>query len=272
MNGIQFSKARSCFTTLFFFVAIIFFNSCSMHEEIDISTNGSGYYDSRIDMSPMLEMMAGMGALSDQPDSIKNEVRDTVISLSAMAKGMEAALTSKELAYINSSLLRMQVNMKENKMQLGVKAPIKNTSDLNAYFKAVQRFDSLLALKKPDEAQAQAGAQMPNLLPSLGGGGLPGGNNSLPMKPSPYVVTDTSIERLVISKEELTKEMGDQAEGAAMFFGQVNYTTTIKLPRTVKRMEGKNLKLGDDKRSVFFSASLQELIDNPAGGGFKVVF
>ncbi|HMO31547.1 MAG TPA: hypothetical protein PKE63_05860 [Lacibacter sp.] len=250
---------------LFAFIALL--SSCSMHEEIDLSVNGNGSYESRIDMSPMLELMAG---ISNQPDSIMNEVRDTILPLHAMAAGMENDLTPQELAYLSNTVLRMQVDMKEKKMEIRVKSPVKNAADLRDYFRALQRLDSLMAVKKREEPQQDASGQMPNLLSSLGGS-MPGGN-ALPFKPSPYVVTDTSIERLTVSADELMNEMGDQAQGAAMFFSQVNYTTTIKLPRVVKRVEGKNLKLGGDKRSLFFSASLQDLVDNPAAGAFKVVF
>ena len=183
---------------------------------------------------------------------------------------MENDLTPQELAYLSNTVLRMQVDMKEKKMEIRVKSPVKNAADLRDYFRALQRLDSLMAVKKREEPQQDASGQMPNLLSSLGGS-MPGGN-ALPFKPSPYVVTDTSIERLTVSADELMNEMGDQAQGAAMFFSQVNYTTTIKLPRVVKRVEGKNLKLGGDKRSLFFSASLQDLVDNPAAGAFKVVF
>ena len=68
------------------------------------------------------------------------------------------------------------------------------------------------------------------------------------------------------------KDMGETGQGALMAASQMNYTTTIKLARPVKKLTGKNVKLSDDKRTVFYSASLQELLDDPTAGEFLIIY
>ena len=97
-------------------------------------------------------------------------------------------------------------------------------------------------------------------------------NGGLPFNRTPYIITDTSIERVALSKEKMQEQMGKEMQGAEMFMSQMNMMVTIKLPRPAKRLEGKNAKLSDDKRSVFLSTSLSEMMDNAESNTFKVIF
>ena len=46
----------------------------------------------------------------------------------------------------------------------------------------------------------------------------------------------------------------------------------VLLEKETEKLEGKNAKLSDDKRSVFLSTSLSEMMDNAESNTFKVIF
>lgn len=251
--------------------ALLLLSSCSIHEEIDLSKEGNGYYQTSIDMSPMLEMMKGMsgGGSEKIPDSIAKQKIDTTMPLNFLIDSSGGVFTAEEKSYFYNGTMNIKMDIEGNKMDVVMKMPVKNAKDLSRCLTVWSKVDSLNKLKKEQEESAQGNNEMPN---PLAGNGLSGLTNSLPMKPSPYIITDTSIERIEQSKEEVMEDLGEQAQGAAMFLNQVNMMTTIKLPRPVKKLEGKFVKLGEDKKSIFFSASLQDMMDDPKAASFKVIF
>ena len=239
-----------------------------MQEEIDLSKEGKGHYQINIDMSTMLEMAKSMGGKESIPDSISTQVKDTVISMAGMIDSSGGNFTAEEKAYFQNGSMHINMNMPANKMEITMKFPVKNAKDLTHFFKLWDMVDSLNKAKKANNME-EAGNNMPN---PLAGGDLSGMSNNLPFKRTPYIITDTSIEKIAQSKEDVMSDMGEQAQGLAMFMNQINMMTTIKLPRPVKKLEGKFVKLGDDKQSVFFSASMQDMMDDPRAATFKVIF
>lgn len=248
--------------------ALLFLTSCTMQEEIDLSKEGKGHYQINIDMSTMLEMAKSMGGKESIPDSMATQVKDTVISLATMIDSVGGNFTAEEKAYFQNGTMRISMNMPENKMEMTMKFPVKNARDLNNFFRVWDIVDSLNKAKKAAEPD-ETGNSMPN---PLAGGNMGNLSSNLPFSRTPYIITDTSIEKVEQSKEEVMSDMGEQAQGLAMFMNQINMTTTIKLPRPVKKLEGKFVKLGDDKQSVFFSASMQDMMDDPKAATFKVIF
>jgi hypothetical protein len=252
------------------FVSVMFLTSCSMHEEIDLTKEGNGHYQVAIDMSAMFEMMKSMGGSEKIPDSLSKQKRDTTFSLANMIDSSGGSFSAEEKAYFHNGTMHIKMDMEANKMDVVMKFPVKNAIDLKNFFAVWNKVDSLNKLKKAlANEDEQGGNEMPN---PMSGSGLDGMTNNLPVKPSPYNITDSSIERIAQSKEEVMGDMGEQAQGAAMFMNQISMMTTIKLPRPAKKLEGKNVKLSDDKKSIFFSASMQDMMDDPAAGAFKVIF
>lgn len=240
-----------------------------MHEEIDLSKEGRGHYQIAIDMSTMLEMMKSMGGSEKIPDSIAKQKKDTTFSLASMIDSSGGTFTADEKAYFHNGTMNVKMEMEANKMDILMKFPVKNAMDLKNFFRVWTQVDSLNKLKKQKEQEEEGNNDMPN---PMAGGGMNGMADNLPVKPTPYIITDTSIERIEQSKEDFMKDMGEQAQGAAMFMNQVNIMTTLKLPRPAKRVEGKNVKLSDDKLTLFFSASMQDMMDDSKAGAFKVIF
>jgi hypothetical protein len=247
--------------------ALLFLSSCSMHEEIDLAKEGNGFYKIDVDMSQMMAMIKSMSG-EKIPDSVSNRVMDTVYSLKEMIDSSGGEFTAEEKAYFNNGTMHVKMNMPDNKMSVVMQFPVKNAADLKKFFAVYDKVDSLNKLKKQQQKEAEAAAGPNDQLDPTKGMM----NGGLPFKRTPYVITDTSIERIALSREKMQEQMGEEMKGAEMFMSQMNMMVTIKLPRPAKRLEGKNAKLSDDKRSVFLSSSLSEMMDDADANTFKVIF
>jgi hypothetical protein len=247
--------------------ALLFLSSCSMHEEIDLAKEGNGFYKIDVDMSQMMAMIKSMSG-EKIPDSVSNRVMDTVYSLKEMIDSSGGEFTAEEKAYFNNGTMHVKMNMPDNKMSVVMQFPVKNAADLKKFFAVYDKVDSLNKLKKQQQKEAEAAAGPNDQLDPTQGMM----NGGLPFKRTPYVITDTSIERIALSREKMQEQMGEEMKGAEMFMSQMNMMVTIKLPRPAKRLEGKNAKLSDDKRSVFLSSSLSEMMDDADANTFKVIF
>lgn len=247
--------------------ALLFLSSCSMHEEIDLAKEGNGFYKIDVDMSQMMAMIKSLSG-EKIPDSVSNRVMDTVYSLKEMIDSSGGEFTAEEKAYFNNGTMHVKMNMPDNKMSVVMQFPVKNAADLKKFFAVYDKVDSLNKLKKQQQKEAEAAAGPNDQLDPTQGMM----NGGLPFKRTPYVFTDTSIERIALSREKMQEQMGEEMKGAEMFMSQMNMMVTIKLPRPAKRLEGKNAKLSDDKRSVFLSSSLSEMMDDADANTFKVIF
>jgi hypothetical protein len=250
-------------------LVIASFASCTINEEIDLSTAGKGQYIMATDMSQALVMMKSMGG-GQMPDSLKGKSIDTTMSLASQLDSLDKPLSAEEQAYFKNGTLHMVMSMDENKLNMETKYPVKDIKDLQKFFKAYYYVDSVNKSKKktpqPGEEMPEAGA------PGAGMGGLANVMGNIPSTASPYIITDTSIQRIALTKESMTETYGDQMKGAEMFLGQMVMSVTIKLPRPAKRIEGKSAKLLDDKKTVFFTASMAEMMEDPENGSFLIVF
>lgn len=251
-------------------LVITSFASCTLNEEIDLSTPGKGQYLVHTDMSQALTMMKSMGG-GQMPDSLKDKTIDTIISLESQLDSLDKPLSAEDQAYFKNGKLHMVVNMLENKFTMEMKYPVKDIRDLKNFFKVNEYVDSVNKSKKKETEPGEEG------VPG-GGGGAPGLSGLSSMMSgmhangSPYIITDSSIQRVALTDEALTESMGEQMKGAEMFMSQMIMSATIKLPRLVKRLEGKNVKLQEDKKTVFFTTSFSELKENPENGSFLIVF
>jgi hypothetical protein len=220
-------------------------------------------------MSQALTMMKSMGG-GQMPDSLKDKTIDTIISLESQIDSLDKPLSAEDQAYFKNGKLHMVMNMVENKFTMEMKYPVKDIRDLKNFFKVNQYVDSVNKSKKKETQPGEEGAP--------GGGGAPGLSglssmmSGMQANGSPYIITDSSIQRVALTDEALTESMGEQMKGAEMFMSQMIMSATIKLPRPVKRLEGKNVKLQEDKKTVFFTTSFSELKENPENGSFLIVF
>ena len=270
MHGLSLHKANNMNIRNIFAAILLaaLFTSCSINEEIDLSTPGKGQYLLHTDMSQAMEMMKSMGG--DQvPDSIKDKSIDTTFSLAKEIDSLGITLSPEDAAYYTNGTMRMVMNMPENKLNIEMKYPVKDIKDLQNFFKVYDYVDSVKKERKKEKDATGENAE---------GSAAPGLENMSSMfsgmlsKGSPYMITDSSIQRIALTTEAITENLGEQMKGMEMFMSQMVMTITIKLPRPVKETKGDMIRVLDDKKTVLFSSSLSDMKDDPAKTGFYIKF
>jgi hypothetical protein len=87
--------------------------------------------------------------------------------------------------------------------------------------------------------------------------------------------TDDKIER-TINKEKYAKAAADEylqgIKQASVMGIPVTSTLIINLPRPAEKVEGKNVKLSEDKKKVTVKVDIDDFFDHPENLEFKVKF
>jgi len=247
-------------------VCIVFIVSCyEVNEEIVINENGSGTYVTNIDMSALVQMMQTMAGEEELSKNGLDRAIDTLINMKDVMDSAKDLSADQKRLYADGTM-KLQLNIKENLFKTDIKLPFKNYGDLKSLLSGSGTAGMSSAFKKVfsggDTAQSAAPVQDQ---------GLDQINN----------VFDINVDKHVLSRK-LNKEKFDQlmqkpemAQAKQMMSGgfEILYTTTIKLPRPVKKVDNTSLvKLSADKRTVTIRYDMLKLFDNPENFGYTIEY
>lgn len=244
-------------------VLCLFLSSCfDVEETYNLNADGSYVVNYNINMGQLLAMANGM-----TPDSVKqtkeyNTAKDTLVNLGSMPDSLKKKFTAEELAVMNQSDVRMQMNMAQGVFNIGFANKGKSAKELS-YF--LSNFGDLLEkakvgdMMKPKDVPADAG-----------------GAPEVPFKNKEYdyVVTPTSFERKVkpdvfAALREKDKQTFDMLKGMNM---KMVSTVTVNLPRPAKSTGNPNAVLSADKKRVTLKLDLIEAMDKPELFNFKIAY
>ena len=248
----------------------VFFVSCyEVNEEIVINENGSGSFVTKMDMSQLLEMLQTMGG----EEELSKEGLDRPIDTTIMMKSlMDSAkdMTADQKALMKDGKVHLQMDMKEKLMKLNVDIPYSgydnlqklmsgmgnNGTGIGEAFKAI--FD------KGDDSSAAGMPAQPktNQMDQLNG------------------IFDVVVKNGMISRkanQEKFKKLMDNPEMEQMkqlssSGMEILYTTTIKLPRPVKKSDNPLIKLSEDKKTVTMKYNLLEMIETPEKFSYTIEY
>jgi len=252
-------------------VLTIFFVGCyEVNEEIVINENGSGSYVTKMDMGQLLEMIQTMAGEEQLTKDGLDRAIDTTISMSSlMDSAKEVTADQKEL--LKNGKLHVQMNVKEKLMKMNVNLPFNSYDNLQKLMSGMgnsgtgigQAFKSMFDKDGDDGSAADMPAQpKSNQMDQLNGMfDVVAKNGSLSRK-----VNKQRFDALMAMPE---MEQMKQLSGAGM---EILYTTTIKLPRPVKKSDNTLIKLSDDKRTVTMKYNLLELLETPEKFAYTIEY
>jgi hypothetical protein len=253
-------------------VFVILFLGCyEVNEEIMINSNGSGVYATRMDMSQLLEMLQTMGGEEELSKEGLDRSIDTVINLKdVMDSSQKASPEQKELVKDGKLHLRMDI---ANKVFItDINIPFKNLGDL----------------QKSLSGMGGSGSGMSQIFKSMfdKGGSTDSAKTDAPSDPADNQldqlsnVFDVVVKDGLISKKINTaklKTLTDKPEMAQMKeLGssgiELLYTTTIRLPRPIKKIDNTLIKVSDDKKTLTFKYNLLDMFETPEKFSYSVEY
>ncbi len=243
-----------------FLTAFVLTGCLDTTEEIIMNEDGTGMISVTNDMSASIAMAKQMSGEEPDADEMEEPV-DTTLSLANEAE-KNPSLSDQEKEWVKKGTLRLIMNMKEDKMIIGMKFPFSNVNEIAG----IRELSAKMMEKK-----------MSN--PDEGGMAIPGMEDAPePSRFDDYYETNFGngiIERKV-NKEKYANAQNDEylksmLEMAGM--GAPMMTTyIINLPKPATKAEGKSVKLSEDKKKVTVHVSVDDFFNAPESLEFRIEY
>ncbi len=216
-------------------------------------------FTSTTDLSNMIALLKQMGS----EEAAKMQNTDTTISLTGIADSI-AGLSPDQKKIVNQGTMKLTLNMQDEKLLVKLNFPFEKLTDIESLKEVLPKL-SVSALKKLPGAN-----QMPD---------GSGESDSSKIKTFDNYFDDT-ISKKVISKTLNKAKYATAADDEFMKSLQqmsgmgspmtVNYV--INLPRRAKKVEGKAVKLSDDKKKVTVSVTSDDFFNDPSKFEYRIEY
>lgn len=229
-------------------------------QEITINSDGSGVLSNTNDMSAVIGMAKQFGG--EQVAEMEKMVQDTIVQLAQLADSIPN-LTPQERDLVKKGSFGINMNLKNDKFITKLIFPFQQTTDISIL--------NNLSVKLISEVMKKQMGTNPATNPM-------GGEAPDPSSFDDYYVTsfkNGKIEKK-LNKEKFANAEKDEylmsmKEMAGMGAPMTN-NVIINLPRPAKKVEGKNIKLSDDKKQLTIKTDVDDFFDHPEKLEFKIEY
>lgn len=240
-----------------------------VNEEIAINENGSGIYNSKMDMSALIEMMQTFAGEEKMAEEGLDRAIDTVVNFSSFIDSAKD-LTAAQKEMMQDGKMRMQLNVKEKVFKMDLNIPYKNFA----------------SLQKLLSSGAATGNAMSGMMKGMFGG--KNGNADSPAQPQDFgggmndlsgfydVVANKNVISRKVNAEKfqalLEKPEIAQMKQLSSSGMEILYTLTLRLPRPVKSSDNPIFKLSDDKKTVTMKYNMLEMLETPEKFSYTIEY
>jgi hypothetical protein len=234
-----------------------------VNEEITLDENGRGTYVTKMDMSALMQMMQSMAGEEEIAKSGLNKPIDTVINLKSI---MDTAkdVTEEQRRLLRDGTMNLKMNLKENVFKTDIKFPFKSFNDLQTLMSGSGTGGLTDIFRKvftnPDSAQSTQVQDQ----------GIEQVNNVFDVT----VTKNSIIRKLNRQKYDSMMAKPEVAQAKQMMGGgfEILYTTTIRLPRAVKKSDNEMIQLSADKKTVTMKYDLMKLFETPEKFSYSIEY
>jgi len=240
-------------------LALGFAGCLDITENVDVRDDGSGQLTMDIDMSQMIDILQTYMGKDELAQKGMSKM-DTTILLKDVID-TSAALSEDKKAILRPGRVHIKIDMDAKIFTVHSMFPFTSLPNLQKLYTLMN--DGTLSNAK--------------LFGSLGGEAGGGGSPDMSQFNS---VFDFSCKDGLLEKK-LNKEKFDalkndpqlaQMKQASQMGMEINYTTTLSLPRPIKSTGNPLAKLSDDKKTVTMKFNLVDVFDHPDQFEYKVEY
>lgn len=250
-------------------LAMGFAGCLDIDEKIDLRQDGSGTLTLDTDLGQVLGMMQEyMG--KDELAKRGMSKTDTTIEMRDVLAA-DTSLPADKKALLAAGSVHLKVDMDAKICTIHMRFPFNSQAQLQKLYAALG--DG--SLGKTQLLQGLGGAAVGG----AGGGGAGGGGPDVNRLNGVYDFT--SHDGLISKKVNAEKwkalmddpQIAQVKQIAGMGTGmEINYTTTIALPRPVRKVDNPLAKLSADKKTVSMKVNLVDVLDHPERFGYTVEY
>jgi hypothetical protein len=246
-------------------LAFSFAGCLDIDEKVNIKKDGSGTLTMDMDMSQMIEMLQTY--LGKEELAKKGmEKMDTTIYLKDIVD-TSSTLSAEKKALLRPGSVHIKMDMDAKVFTTHMLFPFSSQENLQKLY--VTMSDGSLGTAK--------------LFKGLGGGGddaLGGAGGASPDINQFNGIYDFTSRDGVMSKHlnpDKWKALQNdpslaQVKQAGQMGVEINYTTTVMLPRPVKKIDNPLAKLSEDKKTVTIKFNLIDVFDHPEQFGYNIEY
>jgi hypothetical protein len=241
-------------------LAFGFAGCLDINEKLEIKKDGSGTLTMDMDMSQMIDMLQTyMG--KDELAKKGLEKMDTTVYLKDIID-TSSTLSADKKAVLSPGSVHIKIDLDAKVFTTHMVFPFTNQANLQKLYATMSDGSSL------------GSAQL--------FGGLGGDNSG---GASPDINQFNGIYDFTSKDGLITKHLNDdkwkalqnepqfaQMKQAGQMGMEINYTSTIVLPRPVKNVDNPLATLSDDKKTVTFKFNLIEIFDHPEKFGYRIEY
>jgi hypothetical protein len=246
-------------------VIMIVVASCyEINEEITITDKGTGTYATKMDMSALLQMVQSMASEEEIAKSGLSRTIDTTISMKSIIDTAKD-VTEEQRRLFKDGTMKLKINMQENIFTADINFPFKSFNDLQSLMSGsgtgglADIFKQVLA--KPDSTQPSAAV--------TDQAGLEQISNVYDVS----ITKNSIVRKLNKAKFDSLMAKPEVAQAKQMVGGfEILYTTTIRLPRPVKKFDNEMIKLSADKKTVTMKYDLVKLFESPEKFSYSIEY
>jgi hypothetical protein len=237
------------------------FTGClDINEKLDIKKDGSGTLTMDMDMSQMIDMLQTyMG--KDELAKKGLEKMDTTIYLKDIIDTL-STLSADKKAVLSPGSVHIKIDLDAKVFTTHMVFPFTSQANLQKLYATMNDGSSL--------GSAQ-------LFGGLGGDASGGASPDINQFNGIYDFTSTDgliTKHLNADKWKALQNQPQfaQIKQAGQMGVEINYTSTIVLPRPVKSVDNPLAKLSDDKKTITLKFNLIEVFDHPEQFGYKIEY
>ncbi|HMH20197.1 MAG TPA: hypothetical protein VK563_00405 [Puia sp.] len=245
-------------------LAFCFTGCLDIDETVDLKNDGSGSLTMNTDLSQMVELLqnyvgkeelAKKGMQKMDTTILMKDVVDTISTLSADKK-----------ALLRRGSVAIKLNMDEKVFRIKMQFPFNSQDELQKLYGAM--------------SDGSLGATQ--LFKGMNPGGSDGGQIN---GPSPDINQFNGIYDFVSRDGMMSKKLNmdkwkalqdnpqlAQMKEAGKMGIEILYTTILKLPRPVKKIDNPLAKLSEDKKTVTIKYNLVDVFDHPEQFGYSIEY
>lgn len=232
--------------------------SCETTREISFNADGSGKLVTTTDMSSLI----GIAKMSGKDMVKEAKSIDTTIALEKMVDSIPD-LSADEKELVKKGVLGLNMNMEEEKLITKLEFPFSNTAQI-ASLDQVSAKVMQQAMKK-QAAQGEGAPAIPD--------------DEMPKGTMDDYFTTTygkgRIEKKHIPEKYATAGDDKSMQALKEMAGQgmpMNTTLIFNFPKAIKKAEGKNVKISEDKKKVTITSAIDDFFDDVTKLEFKIEY
>jgi hypothetical protein len=243
-------------------LAFGFAGCLDIDEKVDIKKDGSGQLTMDMDMSQMVDLLQTY--MGKEEMEKKGMVKmDTTIQLKDVLDTIGSLSTEKK-ALLSPGKVHIRLDMDAKVFTTHMTFPFKSQAELQKLYTMIN----------------DGSVNNAKLFQGMGGGGDGANAGGSPDISQFNGIYDYACKDGLMSKHlnhDKWKALQDdpqlaQVKQAAQMGMEINYTTTLLLPRPVKKVDNPLAKLSDDKKTVTMKFNLIDVFDHPEQFNYNIEY